>query len=307
MSPVVPPYQPILLNLFGEAIQENAPLARYTAAQVGGSADALLVVNSAADLANAVQQCWQNQIPFKIIGSGANVLVSDRGVRGLVILNHAHNVKVDASTPSVWAESGANLGAIARQVALRGLSGLEWAGSIPGTVGGAVYGNAGAHDGDANNSLLLAEILHPVHGKLNLTRQDLGYTYRSSALKRGELPGVILSVRLKLENSTPEAVKEKMAQFTDHRKRTQPPGASLGSMFKNPPGDYAGRLIEASGLKGKRVGGVAVSQVHANFFVNDEKATAADYHSLVNLVRHTVAEKQGISLELEIEFIGEWN
>ena len=306
MSPTVQPYQPILLSLFGEAIQENVPMARYTAARVGGNADALLVVNSAVELANVVQQCWQNQIPFKIIGSGANILVSDRGVRGLVIFNHAHNVKVDASAPAVWAESGANLGGLARQVALRGLSGLEWAISIPGTVGGAVYGNAGAHGGDMNSSLLLAEILHPVKGRMNLISQDLVYAYRSSVLKRGELPGVVLSARLKLENATPEAVKEKMAQFTAHRKQTQPPGASLGSMFKNPPGDYAGRLIEASGLKGRRVGGVAVSQMHANFFVNDENATALDYYALVNQVCQTVAKEQGINLELEIEFIGEW-
>lgn len=307
MSPTAQPYQSILLSLFGEAIQENVPMARYTAARVGGYADSLLVVNSAADLANAVQQCWQNQIPFKIIGSGANILVSDRGIRGLVILNHAHNVKVDASAPAVWAESGANLGGLARQVALRGLSGLEWAVSIPGTVGGGVYGNAGAHDSDVSHVLLLAEILHPDYGRMNFTSQDLGYAYRSSKLKRGEIPGIILSARLKLENSTLEAVKEKMAQFAAHRKQTQPPGASLGSMFKNPSGDYAGRLIEASGLKGRRVGGVAVSQMHANFFVNDEKATASDYYALVNLVQRTVAERQGVNLELEIEFIGEWN
>lgn len=301
-------YSAKLTELFGEKLQEHVPLGKYTAARVGGTADAMLVVNDAAELAEAVKQCWGNQIPFFLLGSGANVLVSDQGVRGLVILNHAHLVRVDAhAAPTVWAESGANLGAIARQIALRGLSGLEWAVSIPGTVGGAVYGNAGAHGCDVAGSLLMAEILHPDQGIVNVTNPEMAYTYRSSALKRGELSGVILGARFALQQSTAEQVKATMAEFTARRKQTQPPGASLGSMFKNPPNDYAGRLIEDSGLKGKRIGGVMVSPQHANFFVNDEQATARDYRQLVELVQKTVASKQGVKLELEIEFIGDWN
>ncbi len=306
MSPLSQSYLPILTELFGEKLQENVPLGKYTAARVGGIADAMVVVNDADELANTVQKCWAHAIPLVLLGSGANVLVSDHGVRGLVILNHAHLVKVEAATSSVWAESGANLGGIARQIALRGFSGLEWAVSIPGSVGGAVYGNAGAHGSDVAASLSMAEILHPSQGRMHLTNQDMGFAYRSSGLKRGEQQGVILAARFSCSNSTPEGVKARMAEFTAQRKKTQPQGASLGSMFKNPSGDYAGRLIEASGLKGKRVGGVMVSPLHANFFVNDEHATAADYRALVDLVRETVTRKQGVTLELEVEFIGEW-
>lgn len=297
-----------LREQFGERLQENVRLANYTAARVGGPAEALLVVNSADELERAVTTLWELRIPFLILGGGANVLVSDQGYRGVVLLNRAHTIKIHAQTepPTVWAESGANLGMIARQAALRGLSGLEWANTVPGTLGGAIYGNAGAFGGDMHGNLLMAEILHPSEGKQTWQVERFGYEYRSSVLKRSGTKAVILSATLKLERSTPQAVKEKMEEFSTRRKQTQPPGASLGSMFKNPPGDYAGRLIEAAGLKGMRVGGVQVSPVHANFFVNTESATASDYRQLIEIVRKTVEEKFGIRLELEVELVGDW-
>ncbi len=293
---------------FGERLQENVRLANYTSARVGGLADGLLVVRSADELAQAAMTLWEMKVPFVILGSAANVLVSDRGYRGIVVLNRAHTIKIDVShaPASVWAESGANLGGIARQVALRGLSGLEWAATVPGSLGGAVYGNAGAHGSDMQTNLLLAEILHPEYGRQQWSCAQMEYSYRSSILKRSQQKAVILSARLQLEHDTPENIKTKMDTFSAHRKTTQPPGASMGSMFKNPAGDYAGRLIEACGLKGTRVGGVEVSCVHANFFVNYEGATASDYRQLIERVRKTVADKQGVELELEIELIGEW-
>lgn len=298
-----------LREQFGQRLQENVRLANYTAARVGGPADALLVVNSADELEKCVKTLWEMKIPFLLLGGGANVLVSDRGFHGVVLLNRAHTIKIHAQKdpPTVWAESGANLGMIARQAALRGLSGLEWANSVPGTLGGAIYGNAGAFDGDMQKNLLMAEILHPHEGKQVWSVDKFGYEYRSSVLKRSGAKAVILSATLKLEKSTPEAVKEKMNDFANRRKQTQPPGASLGSMFKNPPGDYAGRLIEAAGLKGMRVGGVQVSPVHANFFVNSEAATASDYRQLIELVRNAVEKKLGVRLELEVELIGDWS
>lgn len=297
-----------LREQFGERLQENVRLANYTAARVGGPADGLLVVNSADELEKAVTTLWELKAPFLILGGGANVLVSDHGYKGIVILNRAHTIKIHAQTqpPTVWAESGANLGMIARQAALRGLSGLEWANTVPGSLGGAIYGNAGAFGGDMQGNLLMAEILHPQEGKQTWPVAQFGYEYRSSVLKRSGIKAVILSATLKLEQSTPQAVKEKMDEFSARRKQTQPPGASLGSMFKNPPGDYAGRLIEAAGLKGVRVGGVQVSPVHANFFVNTESATARDYRQLIEKVRNTVEEKFGVRLELEVELVGEW-
>lgn len=295
--------------LFGNRLQENVQIANYTSARVGGVADALLMVRSADELAEAAKLLWERSIPFFLLGSGANVLISDAGVRGVVLLNRAHTIRIDSTSnpPSVWAESGANFGTVARQTALRGLSGLEWAATIPGTVGGAVYGNAGAHDGDVKANLILADILHHNQGRQSWTNAQMAFDYRSSALKRSKDPAVILAARFRLAHSTSEAVREKIDQFSLQRKNSQPPGASTGSMFKNPPGDYAGRLIEAAGLKGTRVGGVEVSKVHGNFFVNDQNATARNYFDLIQIVRAKVQQKFGIHLELEVELVGDWN
>jgi UDP-N-acetylmuramate dehydrogenase len=298
-----------LRQAFGERLQENVLMANYTTAHVGGPADAMLIVHDAAELEKAVRQLWDLEVPFILLGSGSNVLVSDRGVRGMVLVNRAKTVKIDARStpPTVWAESGANFGALARQVALRGLSGLEWAATVPGTVGGAVYGNAGAHGGDMRSNLMLAEILHRTYGRLEWSPAQMNYDYRTSALKKEQGQAVILAARLKLAASSPADVQTRMEAFSEHRHGTQPPGASLGSMFKNPAGDFAGRLIEAAGLKGHRLGGVQISPMHANFFVNDESATASDIDGLIRLAQQTVFERSGVQLELEIERIGDWS
>lgn len=298
-----------LRTAFGEHLQENVRLANYTTARVGGPADAMLVANNMDELEKAVQTAWSLRVPFKTLGSGSNLLVSDSGYHGLVILNRARNIKVDThgTTPAVWAESGANLGTLARQVALRGLSGLEWAATVPGSVGGAVYGNAGAFSGDIAGSLLLAEILHPIRGKEIWTAAQMGYTYRSSILKRAEEPVVVLVARFQLRQSTPEKVQATMDGFSTRRRQSQPPGASMGSMFKNPPDDKAGRLIEAAGLKGARIGGAEISTVHANFFINNQEASAADIMGLIRLARETVKAQFGVELELEVECLGDFD
>jgi UDP-N-acetylmuramate dehydrogenase len=297
-----------LRSAFGDRLQENVVMANYTTANVGGPVDAMLILHTSTELENAARRLWEMNVPFQILGAGSNVLASDAGIRGVVLINHARNVKIDAHspTPSVWAESGANLGGVARQVVLRGLSGLEWAGSIPGTVGGAVYGNAGANGGDTAGNLLLAEILHQSEGRVSWPVERLEYSYRSSSLKRRPGQCVILAARLKLSYSQPDDVQLKMDGFNTKRRQTQPPGASMGSMFKNPPGDYAGRLIEAAGLKGTRVGGAEISSIHANFFVTHDRATAADIMKLIELAQKKVHDQFGIKLELEIEILGEW-
>ena len=297
-----------LHDLFGDRLQERARLSNYTTARVGGPADALIIVQSLQELEQGVMTLWRHQVNFHLIGAGSNVLVSDNGVNGVVVLNRARNVKIDTHgpEPAVWAESGANLGSIARQVALRGFSGLEWAGTVPGTLGGAIYGNAGAFGGDMAGNLILAEILHYLDGRKTWTAADMAYGYRTSILKRTPEQAVILAARLKLSVSTPEKVQAVMAEYSDKRRKSQPPGASLGSMFKNPPGDHAGRLIEAAGMKGKRVGGAEVSPVHANFIVNNEHATAADIWTLMQIVHKAVKQHSGISLEPEIETLGDF-
>lgn len=304
---------------YGGRLQYGVPLARYTSARLGGPADILLVVNSAGELADAAIQLWKTGISFIVLGGGSNVLVSDAGVRGVVVINRARQLRFDIESqpPFVWAESGANFGSIARQAAARGLAGLEWATGIPGTVGGAVVGNAGAHGGDMAGSLLVAEILHQERrapGEMPIRRETwpverLEYTYRSSVLKHR--PGaIVLSARLRLERTQAQetaALLERIETFNRMRQRTQPPGASMGSMFKNPPGDYAGRLIEAAGLKGTRLGGAEISELHANFFLNRGQAKAADIYRLIQIAQKAVAEKFGVNLELEIELVGEWH
>ncbi len=283
-------------------------MANYTTARVGGPVDAMLILHTAAELENAALRLWEMNLSFYLIGAGSNVLVSDAGVRGVILINRARNVKIDvhSSEPSVWAESGANLGGIARQVALRGLKGLEWAATIPGTLGGAVYGNAGAHGGDIRTSLILADILHRTQGKDSWPVEKLDYAYRSSVLKRHPGEAVVLSARLRLEIDDTEDVQARMDEFSGSRHQTQPPGASMGSMFKNPPGDFAGRLIDAAGLKGTRVGGAEISDIHANFFVNNGHAAASDIVKLIAMAQQKVFEKFGVQLELEIEKLGEW-
>lgn len=296
-----------LQALFGERLQINIPLARYTSARVGGPADFLIVANTANELAGILHHLWQMDVPYWVLGGGSNVLVSDAGLRGVVVINRARQVRFNEAIapPSVWAESGANFGALARQAAAHGLSGLEWAAGIPGTLGGAVVGNAGAFGGDVAGNLLLAEILHP-NGRENWPVERLEYAYRTSILKRKPERRVVLSATLVLQHSTPETVQARVNEFTEHRHRTQPPGASMGSMFKNPPGDAAGRLIDAAGLKGTQIGKAQISPLHGNFFINHGDATAADIYSLIDLARSTVAEKFAVTLELEIELLGNW-
>lgn len=292
---------------FGEQVRRDVALAPYTSARIGGPADAIVTVNSADELADAVTMLWEADAPYFLLGGGSNVLVSDEGVRGITILNRAKSVRFEAGgMPRVWAESGVIFTNLANRCAGKGLSGLEWAATVPGTIGGAVYGNAGAFGGDMAHSLIQAELLTP-KGREQWSVSRFAYGYRTSALKRHESKAVVLSAELGLRNATKEKVSVKIGEFSERRKATQPPGASMGSMFKNPQGDAAGRLIEAAGLKGTRVGSAEVSPIHGNFFINHGKSRASDVRALVVLVQEKVHEKFGVDLELEVEMIGEWN
>jgi UDP-N-acetylmuramate dehydrogenase len=297
----------LLRAKLGDVVKENVPLAPYTSARIGGPADVVITVETATELVRVVKLLWKQDLTFTILGGGSNVLVSDKGVRGVVVMNRAKGVKFHVGDqPSVTAESGVVFSNLANRCASKGLSGIEWGATVPGTIGGAVYGNAGAFGGDMAGNLISAELLTE-NGRETFTLEQMGYGYRTSVLKRGEIKAIVLSAELGLKNSTKEDVTVKIQQFSAHRKATQPPGASMGSMFKNPSGDYAGRLIEVSGLKGTRIGSAQVSPLHGNFFINQGNTRAADIRALIQLVQKMVKEKQGIDLELEIEFVGEWN
>ena len=298
-----------LREIFGTGLHENVSMANYTTARVGGAVPALVSTNTVEDLIEAAKALWAFGVPFIVLGSGSNILVSDEGFDKVVLHNRAHNIVIDAKSdaPTIDAESGAILGTVARQSALRGLSGMEWAAPVPGTVGGAVYGNAGAHGSDVNTSLKMAKILHKTEGIEEWPVEKLAYQYRSSVLKREHLPVVVLSAIFNVVRTSREQAWETLKGFQAHRKKTQPPGASMGSMFKNPAGDYAGRLIEAAGLKGHRAGRAMISPIHANFIINFDGATAKDIQRLMKIAQETVKEKFGVVLEPEIELLGKFN
>ncbi|MBV6396649.1 MAG: UDP-N-acetylenolpyruvoylglucosamine reductase [Anaerolineales bacterium] len=295
-----------LRAVFGDRLQENVLLAPYTSARIGGPADFLVMVKSAEELGAAASHLWEMKLPFVMLGGGSNVLVSERGVRGVVILNRAKEVRfMRGENPKVWVESGVIFSNLANRCAALGLGGLEWAATVPGTIGGAVHGNAGAFGGEVAGHLIYADLLTE-RGREQWPVEKLEYGYRTSSLKRGAARAVVLAAELSLKNATVEEVSVKIAQFSARRKATQPPGASMGSMFKNPPGDFAGRLIDAAGLKGTRIGNAEISAVHGNFFVNRGETRASDVRALIELAQKEVFETFGVHLELEVELIGEW-
>jgi UDP-N-acetylmuramate dehydrogenase len=293
-------------------VRAGEDLARYTALRVGGPAELLAFVRDIGALRRCAELAWQHEVPCRILGAGSNVLVSDAGLRGLVVVNRAN--KVVFGNGEVWAESGASLSTLAQRCVSRGLAGLQWAAGIPGTVGGAVVGNAGAWGGDVASALVDARVLQTDGQAATWTVERMEYGYRSSALKRANIGrtqaeprAVVLEARFRLQSGDRERLRKQMAEITEHRKATQPRGATCGSVFRNPPGDYAGRLIEAAGLKGASHGGAIISTVHANFFINQGSATAGDVKALIDLARQSVEAQTGVRLELEIELLGEGN
>ncbi|NWF67476.1 MAG: UDP-N-acetylmuramate dehydrogenase [Chloroflexi bacterium] len=289
-------------------------LARFTAARLGGNADWLFIAKELDDLVDVVSAAWNEGLPVRVLGGGANVLVSDKGVRGLVVINNVSTIEFgnwhddDGCKRNVSATSGVGLTVLARKCAAHGLSGMEWAVSVPGTIGGAVVNNAGAHGGDMATSICDIVVLDAQKGPQILSKTELEYGYRTSTLKaRTDRRFLVLMATLALHPAPNAEIEARMNEFIAYRKKTQPPGASLGSIFKNPPGDFAGRLIESCGLKGHTIGAVQVSPLHANWFINSGAASASDYAALVRYVQARVLEHTGVALETEIELIGDWD
>ncbi len=184
-----------LQALFGDKLQENVRMANYTTTRVGGPASGMISVHTADEMRRTVEILWELDAPFRILGSGSNLLVSDTGYKGVMVHNRCHNVRIDTKgeQPVIFAESGANLGAVSRQASLRGVSGFEWANSIPGTVGGAVYGNAGAHGSDISKCMIVAQVITKYEGEQSLDSEGMGFRYRSSKFKRNNEDVVILN------------------------------------------------------------------------------------------------------------------
>ncbi len=311
------------IEALGVQIRQDHPLANLTTIKIGGPADYFADVNDTHKLLKLVRWARANELPYLILGGGSNVLISDRGVRGLVIHNRCKAVQVqDApccdypkdTRPFLFAESGALMAGAARTAINAGLTGLEWAVSVPGSVGGAVVNNAGAHGGEVKDTLWDVLLLDD-HGDIQVYRvEDLAYSYRQSSLKRAGTAAagfgpVLLSANFRLQTGDRAATRAAAQSFLGHRRSTQPVEPSLGSTFVNPPGDFAGRLIEEAGLKGFRLGGVEVSRTHANFLINPGgvgAATAADVIAMIAHIQATVARGSGVALEPELQKIGDW-
>jgi UDP-N-acetylmuramate dehydrogenase len=299
------------------AVQPDARTDLYNTFRVGGPADFLVRAGTAQEIALAFRWAREQGLPVTLFGGGSNLLVSDRGVRGLVVLvrrpgrqaeaglqlleqdDHSALVRVPASAPSNW---------LGRTAAERGWAGLAWLVGLPGNVGGAVVNNAGAHGGEMTDYLDSLRLVDAGGTIVERQRDWLAPRYRYTTLKHTPRPRdlVVLDATFRFVRGATEELMRQADDYADYRHRTQPTGACAGSIFKNPEGDYSGRLIEAAGLKGTRVGGAIVSQVHANFIVNDQNATAADIVDLMRVVQTEVELQFGVRLEPEIERIGDW-
>lgn len=307
---------------FGVHIRQDVGLAALTTIKVGGLADYFATVTTTDQLLNLLRWARTVDLPYFMLGGGSNILISDAGVRGLVVHNRCRAVQVTRSPhadeaderPHFLAESGAALAGAARQSIRAGLTGLEWAVSVPGTLGGAVVGNAGAHGGEIKDNLYSALLMDEEGELCEYRLADFQYAYRNSALKRlqplrAAFKPVVLSANFRLCDADADEVRQRAEQFLNQRRRTQPVEPSLGSTFMNPPGDYAGRLIEEAGLKGARIGGAEISQLHANFIINRGgvgHATASDVMGLIEHVQTTVAAGCGFELVPEVQLVGEW-
>ena len=292
----------------GVKTSRDEPLARFTTMRVGGPADLFVVAHNAFELRALVKLARSRSIPHLILGRGSDVVIADAGVRGLVIQVRAEGTEV--RDEQLTAEAGVPMARAATVTQGAGLSGLEFGLAIPGTVGGAIWANAGAHESDVRAILESAQVLTADGTEARLDRDELGLAYRDSRLKHPPAGGpveVVLAATFRLEPATPDEIRDRLDDIRRWRQAHQPLGLpSAGSYFRNPPNDSAGRLIDAAGLKGRQLGGATVSAKHANFLVNDRKGSATDVRRLGELVRTEVEARFGIRLETEVVFVGDW-
>lgn len=299
------------------SIQPDARTDLYSTFRTGGPADFLVRAGTAPEIALAFHWAKRHDLPVTIFGGGSNLLVSDRGVRGLVIVVRRPGrdaeagldvtdaegytlVRVPASAPSNW---------LGRTAAERGWAGMAWLVGLPGNVGGAIVNNAGAHGGEMKDYLVSLRLVDRSGAIVERDRAWLAPRYRWTRLKHAPRPRdlVVLDALFRFERGVPAVLTAEVDDYAEYRHRTQPTGACAGSIFKNPEGTYSGLLIEQCGLKGLRVGGAMVSDKHANFIVNDSHATAADIVTLMQQIQQCVERETGIVLEAEIERIGDWS
>ena len=293
-----------------DRLERSVPLARHTSLRVGGPARYFVESEEIRACVRALAAAKHDGVAVLPIGGGSNLLVADGGFDGLVVKYSAPGFEVvdrGDGTGIVVAAAGALVGNMARRLARLGWGGLEWCATIPGTIGGAAVNNAGAFGGAMANDLLDLEVVSPSGERQTLANAELTYDYRTSALKRGELgPVLVTSVRCSVRRVDPGEARRRIAEQQASRSSAQPRQLSAGSIFANPPDDYAGRLIEAAGLKGERFGCAEISGHHANFIVNTGGATATDVYTLLHRAQQAVWERFGVWLRPEVQLVGTW-
>jgi len=290
-------------------LKQDEPLSRHTTIGIGGPADAYVAVRSADQLSAALRLCRDSTTPVFILGSGSNIVVGDRGIRGLVIENRAQAMTPPASDGDrygVRVEAGASLALAARQLSFAGLEGLEWACGIPGTIGGAVVYNAGAYGGCLADVLRRIAVWDAGTAETQIEAPDLGLVYRGSAFTRGLMRDrAVLWAEFALWPGDEATLRARIADYDERRLKAQPRGRNAGSFFKNPPGQPAWKLLDGAGLRGYLIGGAMFSEKHCNFLINAGDATAADVAALKRLAQQRVHDEFGVDLEGEVSFVGE--
>jgi len=278
---------------------EMYPLKKLCTLGIGGAARYLLEVQATDEMQQALKYCHQKKLPYFILGKGSNCLFSDEGFDGLVIVNKISFLN-HSSSSIFHVGSGYSFSLLGVQTARLGYSGLEFASGIPATVGGAVYMNAGANGGETCDALMSVDYIDEQGCLKNFSRRELQFAYRFSPFQK--LPGAIVGATFELKTD-PQA-RQKQLEILAYRKKTQPLAAkSAGCIFQNPAGDHAGKLIEACGLKGTNIGGAEVSQVHANFLINKDAATAKELLALISEIKKQVKNMAGIELQSELRII----
>lgn len=282
--------------------KKDVLLKNYSSFEIGGSAKYFFLAKSKKDLIDAISSAEKNSLPFFILGGGSNLLISDAGYNGLVI--KMINKKYKIENEIAYAEAGVPLSFLAAETVKNNLFGLEWAVGIPGTIGGAVYGNAGAFGKSMEDIIKKVEVFDKKTKKIKFLKdKDCKFNYRRSVFKTNKNL-IVLSVEMHLKSGNRKSIKEKMKEFLDYRAGHQPLNLpSVGSIFKNPEGFSAGELIEKCGLKGKKIGGAEISRKHANFIINLRNAKAKDVIKLINLIKKRVKNKFNINLEEEIQYL----
>lgn len=289
----------------GDRLAANVPMSSHSTFHIGGPADIFFEPAKADEISKTMQFCRDNGIPLTVIGNGSNILVSDRGIRGVVMSIGDHFAGIERHENMLLANAGTKLASLASYAALNDLAGIEFASGIPGTLGGAVQMNAGAYDHCMADVVILTEYLDEDFKLKAVVKDEHRFGYRSSFFSNRQV--VILRSCLLLVPDERQAILGRMADLASRRRASQPLELpSAGSAFKRPPDHYAGKLIADCGLKGCQIGNIQVSEKHAGFIVNLGDANAADARKLIIHIQNTVFEKTGIHLEPEIRFIGDW-